>query len=111
MIINSNKSCSAIIVIVFALLAGTLSSAALSPQQPQRVPTPEEQRKRMLERLSRGTQQTQPGTKSPPIKFRRLRLQLRFRLSRPQRLPRPPPQAPASLLLPDPFSGIAERFS
>ncbi|MDM7994297.1 MAG: type II secretion system secretin GspD [Acidobacteriota bacterium] len=65
MIINSNKSCSAIIVIVFALLAGTLSSAALSPQQPQRVPTPEEQRKRMLERLSRGTQQTQPGTKQP----------------------------------------------
>lgn len=65
MIINGNKSCSLIIVIAFALLAGALSSAALSPQQAQQVPTPEEQRKRMLERLSRGSQQNQPGTRQP----------------------------------------------
>ncbi len=65
MIINTNKSWSAILVIGFALLAGALSSAAWAPQQTQRAPTPEEQRKRMLERLSRGAQQNQPGTRQP----------------------------------------------
>jgi general secretion pathway protein D len=61
MIISSKKSWSAIIVLGSALLMGSLSSAAWAPQQPKSAPTSEEERKRMLERLTRRTQQTQPN--------------------------------------------------
>jgi general secretion pathway protein D len=60
MIISSKKSWSAIIVLGSALLTSSLSSAALAPQQTKRAPISEEERKRMLERLTKRTQQAQP---------------------------------------------------
>ena len=66
MIIGINKSWSAIIVIVAALLMGSLSSAAWSPQAPERAPTPETERKRLLERLSKRTQDARQAPSQAP---------------------------------------------
>lgn len=66
MIINIIKSWSAIIVIGAALLMGSLSSAARSPQAPERAPTSETERKRLLERLSKRTQDARQAPSQAP---------------------------------------------
>ena len=55
----------AIIVIGFMVLTGGLSSATWTPQEPSRSPAPEEERKRLLDRLSKQRQEIQPGAKQP----------------------------------------------
>ena len=55
----------AIIVIGFMVLTGGLSSATWTPQEPSRPPAPEEERKRMLDRLSKQRQDIQQGARPP----------------------------------------------
>ena len=50
MAMSTNKSRSGIIVILAALLLGSLSSAAWTFQEPKRNPTSEEERREALER-------------------------------------------------------------
>ena len=64
----------AIIVIGFMVLTGGLSSATWTAQEPSRPPSSEEERKRLLDRLSKQRQEIQGGTKlsatpsaAPPI--------------------------------------------
>jgi general secretion pathway protein D len=66
MIINTNKSWSAIIIIGVALLMGNLPSAAWAPQEGQRAPATEAERKNMLDRLKKQTQQSKRGITRPP---------------------------------------------
>jgi general secretion pathway protein D len=65
MMIGTNRSWSAIIVVGIVLLMGTLSSAARAPQEPGRVPMSEAERKRMLERLARQTLQSRQAGRQP----------------------------------------------
>ena len=51
------------IVIGFMVLTGGLSSATWTPQEPSRPPASEEEKKRLLDRLSRQRQEIQGGTK------------------------------------------------
>src|SRR5512137_667400 len=55
----------AIIAIGFMVLTGGLSSATWTPQEPSRPPAPEEERKRMLDRLSKQRQDIQQGARPP----------------------------------------------
>jgi general secretion pathway protein D len=55
----------AIIVIGFMVLTGGLSSATWTPQEPSRPPAPEEERKRLLDRLSKQRQEIQGGSRQP----------------------------------------------
>ena len=55
----------AIIVIGFMVLTGGLSSATWTPQEPSRPPAPEEERKRLLDRLSKQRQEIQRGARQP----------------------------------------------
>jgi general secretion pathway protein D len=55
----------AIIVIGFMVLTGGLSSATWTPQEPSRPPAPEEDRKRLLDRLSKQRQEIQGGSRQP----------------------------------------------
>lgn len=65
MIIGIKKSWSAIVVIGAALLMGSLSSAAWAPQTPERAPTTESERKRLLDRLSKRTSDVRQGPVQP----------------------------------------------
>ncbi len=66
MAISRRKSWSASIVICSALLICSLQSAAWTPQEPERSPTSEAERKRLLERLSKRIQESQQSAKPAP---------------------------------------------
>ncbi len=55
----------AIIVIGFMVLTGGLSSATWTLQEPSRPPAPEDERKQMLDRLSKQRQEIQRGARLP----------------------------------------------
>jgi general secretion pathway protein D len=65
MIISFHKSKRAMLVIAIAMLLSCLSSSAWTPQEAGRPPSAEEERKRVLDRLMRRAQETQPGAKQP----------------------------------------------
>jgi general secretion pathway protein D len=62
-----NKSMNSIIVICAALLMGSLSSAAWTPQQQGSPPTSDRERRQMLERLTREAQQNRQAGKPTPM--------------------------------------------
>jgi general secretion pathway protein D len=66
MAMRIKKSRNAIIVILAALLIGSLSSAGWTFQEPKRTPASEEDRKRALESLTRQVQSIQPSAKPAP---------------------------------------------
>ncbi len=66
MAMSKQYSWSATVLIFAALLMGSLSSAALSPQEPGRPSGSDEERRRQWERLNRQVQESQRGVKQPP---------------------------------------------
>jgi type II secretory pathway component GspD/PulD (secretin) len=66
MAMSMQKSWSARAVIIAAMLMGSISSAAWSPQEPGRSPALEEQRRRLQEQLNRQVQDAMQGAKQPP---------------------------------------------
>jgi general secretion pathway protein D len=67
MAMSTKKSWSAIIVIFTALLMGSLSSAAWTPQDQSKTPNQDEVRKQLLDRLAKeaASQQPQPAPAAP----------------------------------------------
>jgi general secretion pathway protein D len=96
MVMSMDKSWSAIAVIFAALLMGGLSSAA---QGPGRSPISEEERRRILENLTRQMQESQTGAKQPPG----------FVLPQPAIMPTA--QSPASSPAPSPSPARTQRTS
>lgn len=88
MVISTKKSRSASIVILAALLMGSLSSAAWTFQDPKRAPTVEELRKQVFERMAKqlATPAAKPAAANPA--------------RQPQ--PQPPPPAPTTPPTPTP---------
>ena len=66
MVMITQKSRSAIIVILAALLMGSFSSAAWTFQDQKRVPTSEEEKKRALDELAKKLQDNQQAGKPAP---------------------------------------------
>jgi general secretion pathway protein D len=92
MSMNIENNRTVITVILAALLMGGLSSAAWTFQVPQRPPTSEDARKRMLERLAKEAQTTQPSARPVPA---------------PAAPQQPPPPQPAPQAAPPPQSSVA----
>ena len=67
MAMSINRSWNSIIVIFAALLMGSLSSAAWTPQQQGSPPTSDRERRQLLERLAREAQQNRQGNRQAPV--------------------------------------------
>ncbi|MBN1571088.1 MAG: hypothetical protein JXA73_24850 [Acidobacteria bacterium] len=99
MITGIKQSWSAIFVIGAALLIGSLSSAAWSTQAPERAPTSESERKRMMDRLSKRTQEAQ---QAPAASSEAVSQQAQPPVPAPAAVPTPPAPAipPAAASVP-----------
>jgi general secretion pathway protein D len=84
MAMRTRNSRNAIIVILAALLIGSLSSAAWTFQEPRRTPASEEDRKRALQSLTKQVQTIQPSAKPATQPA----------AQPPQPAPQPPPATP-----------------
>jgi general secretion pathway protein D len=107
MVMITKKSRSAIIVILAALLMGSLSSAALTFQDQRRVPTSDEEKRRALDELAKRLQESQQAAKPVPVPS--------AQPPQPQQQPAPTPPAPTPPPTPvpaaPPAAGAAPRES
>jgi general secretion pathway protein D len=107
MVMITKKFRSAIIVILAALLMGSLSSAALTFQDQRRVPTSDEEKRRALDELAKRLQESQQAAKPVPVPS--------AQPPQPQQQPAPTPPAPTPPPTPvpaaPPAAGAAPRES
>lgn len=107
MVMITKKFRSAIIVILAALLMGSLSSAALTFQDQRRVPTSDEEKRRALDELAKRLQESQQAAKPVPVPS--------AQPPQPQQQPAPTPPAPTPPPTPvpaaAPAAGAAPRES